>query len=231
MDRQKGTIANRDCRRMRFEGRHRRHTRGGRHVTGCAGVKVPVRGGWISGDVGGVKGGVQGLGKFRSGRRIHLSRSHRLLGLDGWTRSKDTRTRGTERHGPRLDHASPGIVTHGPWLAGRAPWCIAAVVGGSRATPATPVARVPARSAKASRSSSWWNDGGVGFGRGSLPARGLLGAGAVASGQSLSGVGLGVVLLAQLLEQEERASAHEGVWWELGGDDRLDMAKPRIKTA
>jgi hypothetical protein len=53
----------------------------------------------------------------------------------------------------------------------------------------------------------------------------------VASGQSLSGVGLGVVLLAQLLEQEERASAHEGVWWELGGDDRLDMAKPRIKTA
>jgi hypothetical protein len=66
VDRQKGTIANRDCRRMRFEGRHRRHTRGGRHVTGCASVKVPVRGGWSSGDAGRVKGGVQGLGKFRS---------------------------------------------------------------------------------------------------------------------------------------------------------------------
>ena len=57
---------------------------------------------------------------------------------------------------------------------------------------------------------------------------GLVGGGAAAGtmpgGEGVIGIDLGVVLLAEFFQDEERAGAHEGVGWEFGGDHRLKMA-------
>jgi hypothetical protein len=49
----------------------------------------------------------------------------------------------------------------------------------------------------------------------------------------IGGVGLHLVVVLQLdlLEQQVRASTHEGVWRRLGFDHRLDVAKLPIEAA
>ena len=54
---------------------------------------------------------------------------------------------------------------------------------------------------------------------------------AMGRGERLNGFGVGVVLGAELLKDEEGASALEGVRRVLGRDHRLDVAIARIKAA
>jgi hypothetical protein len=60
---------------------------------------------------------------------------------------------------------------------------------------------------------------------------GPAGAVTVAGGESLAGLDGGVVLEAELLEDEEGAGALEVVRRELGGDHRLDVAVPGVEAA
>ena len=49
-------------------------------------------------------------------------------------------------------------------------------------------------------------------------------------GEGLAGLSVGIVLSAELLKDEEGASALEGVWRVLGGDHPLDVAVAGVEA-
>ena len=143
-------------------------------------------------------------------------------------------TRGKERHGPGLHHALPRIVARGP-RRGLGVGGVAAGVGGRVAAAVVPVAttiravvgaRVPATVAVAGSvvGALGGRGGGPVLGTGGDRAGGAAGVVAVGRGEGLPSLGVGVVLEAELLKDEEAAGALEGVRRELGGDHRLDVA-------
>ena len=150
-------------------------------------------------------------------------------------------TRGKERHGPGLHHALPRIVARGP-LRGLGVGGVAAGVGGRVAAAVVPVAttiravvgaRVPATVAVAGSvvGALGGRGGGPVLGTGGDRAGGAAGVVAVGRGEGLPSLGVGVVLEAELLKDEEAAGALEGVRRELGGDHRLDVAVPGVEAA
>jgi len=115
----------------------------------------------------------------------------------------------------------------------------AAVVVAAAATPIGPIVGAPVAAAVAVTGtvvvgSRRRRSGGAVFGAGGSVEVGVGGAAAVVTmrcSKGLTGLGVGVMLKAELLKDEEGAGTLEGVRRELGGDDGLDVAVPRIEAA
>ena len=196
---------------------------GGRLVRDAEGWQRRVEGTGVE-DIGGVGGG-----------------HHRLLRLERWASPQNAGTRGTERHGPGMHHALPRIVARGP-RRGLGVGGVAAGVGGRVAAAVVPVATtiravvgagVPAAVAVAGSvvGALGGRGGGPVLGTGGDRAGGAAGVVAVGRGEGLPSLGVGVVLEAELLKDEEAAGALEGVRRELGGDHWLDVAVPGVEAA
>jgi len=58
---------------------------------------------------------------------------------------------------------------------------------------------------------------------------GAAGAGSMPGSERLIGIGLGVMLLAEFLKDEERSGTHECMGWEFGGDHWFEVTVVRIE--
>ena len=191
---------------------------------GRAGVEVPLRRvRWVVWDTGVRKGGVEGARvECAAGWSCgHVCRRHRLLRKEQRTGAQNACSWGAKRHGPGLHHALPRVVARGPWSG----LCVGVVgvPGARRAAVAATTATAPILAVVGTVVAAVVGSGRRGGRRPVLVAGGrrvggATGVVAVSHSESLASFGVGVVLGAELLEDEEGMGALEGVRRVLGRD-------------
>lgn len=175
-------------------------------------------------------------------RRLKMRGYHCLLGLEQRSRTQNPCTGSMEGHRPCLYHALPRVETRSPGrglgvgvVGARVPAAVPAVVALLAAPIEVVVGAVAAATVVGGVVARCGGAGGavVGSVASAVPAGvgGSVGAVTVCDGESLSSLGVGVMLEAEFLEDEEGAGALEGVRRVLGSDHRLDVTVPRVEAA